>query len=130
VVEQAPAAGLDLAHGRGVGGHGCRRGPRRGPGRALQYTLDRRPRLASLILSSRLRGWDVTDRLPEISAPALVTGGRYDEARPAHVAMLADRIPHAELMIFENSAHMAFVEERERYIAVADDFLTRTEAAA
>jgi pimeloyl-ACP methyl ester carboxylesterase len=60
--------------------------------------------------------------------PALVTGGRYDEARPAHVSVLAERIPHAALAIFENSSHMAFVEERQRYIQVVEDFLTRTEA--
>ena len=41
---------------------------------------------------------------------------------------LAERIPHAELAIFENSSHMAFVEERQRYIGVVEDFLTRTEA--
>jgi hypothetical protein len=30
--------------------------------------------------------------------------------------------------IFENSSHMAFVEERERYMRVAGDFLARVEA--
>jgi proline-specific peptidase len=79
-------------------------------------------------VTGHLRGWDITDRLPEIQVPALVTGGRYDEARPAHVAVLADRIPRAELVIFENSSHMAFIEERQRYLQVVDDFLARTEA--
>jgi pimeloyl-ACP methyl ester carboxylesterase len=44
------------------------------------------------------------------------------------VAMLAYGIPQAELVIFENSSHMAFIEERDRYLGVVDDFLTRTEA--
>jgi pimeloyl-ACP methyl ester carboxylesterase len=79
-------------------------------------------------VAGNLRDWDVTDRLHEIQVPALVTGGRYDEARPAHVAVLADRIAGAELVIFENSSHMAFIEERERYLEVVDDLLTRTEA--
>jgi proline-specific peptidase len=79
-------------------------------------------------VTGRLRDWDVTDRLPEIQVPALVTGGRYDEARPAHVSVLADQIPQAELAIFENSSHMAFVEERQQYIQVVEDFLARTEA--
>ena len=79
-------------------------------------------------VTGRLRDWDVTDRLHEIRVPTLVTGGRYDEARPAHVAMLAYGIPRAELVIFENSSHMAFIEERERYLHVVGDFLTRTEA--
>jgi len=33
-----------------------------------------------------------------------------------------------ELVIFENSSHMAFVEERESYIRVVEDFLGRVEA--
>jgi proline iminopeptidase len=79
-------------------------------------------------VTGHLRDWDVTDRLPEIHVPTLVTGGRYDEARPAHLAVLAEGIHDAELVIFENSSHMAFVEERERYTRVVADFLARVEA--
>jgi proline-specific peptidase len=78
-------------------------------------------------VTGRLRDWDVTPRLAEIGLPVLVTGGRYDEARPAHLAVLAERIPGAELVIFEDSSHMAFVEERERYMRVAGDFLAWVE---
>jgi pimeloyl-ACP methyl ester carboxylesterase len=81
-------------------------------------------------VTGRLRNWDVTARLGEIAVPALVTGGRHDEARPAHVAMLAEGIPDAELAIFEDSSHLAFIEEREAYIRVVEDFLTRIEARA
>jgi len=76
-------------------------------------------------VTGRLRDWDVTGRLGEINVPTLVTGGRYDEARPEHVALLADRIRGAELVIFEQSSHMAFIEERERYLTVLTDFLAR-----
>jgi pimeloyl-ACP methyl ester carboxylesterase len=80
-------------------------------------------------VTGRLRDWDVTDRLPEIQVPTLVTGGRYDEARPAHLAVLARRVRGAELVIFENSSHTAFIEERGPYIQAVSDFLTRVEAS-
>jgi proline-specific peptidase len=79
-------------------------------------------------VTGRLRDWDVTARLPEIQVPTLVTGGRHDEARPAHLAVLARGIRDAELVIFENSSHMAFIEERGPYIQTVSDFLTRAEA--
>jgi proline-specific peptidase len=79
-------------------------------------------------VTGRLRDWDVTTRLGEIAVPVLVTGGRYDEARPAHLAALAQGLPDAELVIFENSSHTAFIEEREHYRQVVGDFLTRIEA--
>lgn len=79
-------------------------------------------------VTGRLRDWDVTQRLHEIDVPALVTGGRHDEARPEHLGVLAERIRGAELVIFENSSHMAFIEEREHYIEVIEDFLARAES--
>ena len=79
-------------------------------------------------VTGHLRDWDITGRLPEIQVPTLVTGGRYDEARPAHLALLASGIHDAELVIFENSSHMAFIEERGPYVQLVNDFLTRVEA--
>ena len=82
-------------------------------------------------VTGRLGGWDVTGRLAEIAVPAaLVTGGRYDEARPDHLAVLAEGIPGAELVIFEQSSHLAFIEERERYLGVVADFLASADRAA
>jgi len=75
-----------------------------------------------------LRDWDVTDRLAEIQVPTLVTGGRYDEARPEHLAVLADGITGSELVIFEDSSHMAFIEERALYMSTIEDFLAQVEA--
>ncbi len=74
-----------------------------------------------------LREWDVRDRLGEIDIPALVTAGRYDEATPDIAETLKLGIPNSELVIFEQSAHMAHAEEPERYRQVLENFLTRTD---
>ena len=79
-------------------------------------------------VSGRLRGWDVTARLDEIEVPALVTGGRHDEARPEHLGVLAAGIGGAELVIFEDSSHLAFIEEPARYLQVVGDFLAHAES--
>jgi proline-specific peptidase len=81
-------------------------------------------------VTGRLNGWDVTGRLPEIAIPTLVTGGRYDEARPEHLRLLKEGIPGAELVIFEDSSHMAFVEEPQHYAAVVSTFLAGVEDKA
>lgn len=75
-----------------------------------------------------LKDWDVTDRLGEIDVPTLVTCGRYDEATPRLAKTIAGGIPDSELVIFEQSAHMAIVEETARYLEVVDDFLARVDA--
>jgi proline-specific peptidase len=81
-------------------------------------------------VTGRLQNWDVTDRLGEIRVPTLITGGRHDEARPAHLAILAHRITNSDLVIFENSSHLAFIEEQASYLRAVDGFLARADAAA
>ena len=77
-----------------------------------------------------LNGWDVTDRLGEIRVPTLITCGRHDEAVPEHLQIEHEGIAGSELAIFERSSHMAFVEERRRYMATLNAFMKRVEAAA
>jgi 3-oxoadipate enol-lactonase len=47
-------------------------------------------------------GHDTYDRLPSLSMPVFLAGGRYDgQAEPANMAALRDRIPGARLEFFE-----------------------------
>lgn len=72
-----------------------------------------------------LADWDITSRLGEIRVPALVLCGRYDEATPLQAETIVKGLSDAELVIFEESAHMAPVEETERYVATVRAFLGR-----
>jgi proline-specific peptidase len=74
-----------------------------------------------------LAGWDVTPRLGEIRVPAIVTCGRYDEATPLQAETIVKGLSDAEIVIFEQSAHMAPIEETERYIATVRAFLARVD---
>jgi proline iminopeptidase len=69
---------------------------------------------------------EVEDRLGEIRHPVLVVSGRHDRlTTPEAAGFMAARIPGAELVVFERSAHMAFIEEPEVYVATVRDFLRR-----
>jgi proline iminopeptidase len=69
-------------------------------------------------------GIEVEARLGQITQPVLVLAGRHDRTCPvAGAEAIAVRIPHAELVVFEQSAHMTFVEENERYVEVVRTFL-------
>ena len=69
-----------------------------------------------------LRDWSVVDRVHFITAPTLLLSGRYDEATPATVQPFFDHIPDVRWEIFENSSHMPFIEEPERYQRVVEAF--------
>ncbi len=68
----------------------------------------------------------VEDRLGEVTHPLLVLAGRHDRtcSIPAAEAIAAG-VPGAELVVFENSAHMTFIEENDAYLAAVRGFLSR-----
>jgi proline-specific peptidase len=74
-----------------------------------------------------LKTWNIVDRLPEITVPTLLLSGRYDEATPAIVETIHQRIPGAEWVIFEQSSHLPHVEEEQRFLATVNAFLDRVE---
>ncbi len=72
-----------------------------------------------------LRDWDIVSRLSEIKTSTLVTSGRHDEATPLIAETVHRGIQGSEWVIFENSSHLAHVEEADHYMTVLDEFLCR-----
>ena len=74
-----------------------------------------------------LRTWSIIERLGSIVAPTLLISGRHDEATPATVQPFFDRVADVRWTVFEDSSHMPFVEEPERYLDVVGAFLAEHE---
>jgi proline iminopeptidase len=71
-------------------------------------------------------GIEVVDRLGDATHPVLVLAGRHDRVCPVGASEeMASLLPDAELVVFENSAHMTFAEEPDRYLAAVRQFLGR-----
>lgn len=69
---------------------------------------------------------EVEDRLPRVTQPTLVLVGRHERVCSVPAAQaIAGGIAQAELVIFEHSGHMTYVEENERYLTVVRGFLGR-----
>ena len=74
---------------------------------------------------------DTTDRLPTITAPALVlAGGRDSTARPELCRTVAELIPGARFQIMEEEAHQPFQEIPDQWNARVDTFWRNVEARA
>jgi len=71
-------------------------------------------------------GIEVEDRLESVTQPVLVCTGRYDRACTVEASeAMAKGLPNSELVIFEKSGHMTFVEENELYLNVVREFLNK-----
>src|ERR687886_737767 len=69
---------------------------------------------------------EVEDRLGEVRHPVLVLAGRHDRTCSVEAAeVIARGVPDAELVVFEHSGHMTFVEEPDAYRDAVRRFLAR-----
>lgn len=77
-------------------------------------------------VSKAAEGVDFTMRLHEIEAPTLVLNGRFDMNVPPLTAWkMAQDIPHAQCVFFEQSGHFPAYEEPEEYRKTVEAFLAR-----
>ena len=73
-----------------------------------------------------LAGWSSVDRLPDITAPTLLLWGRHDlVCSLPQATRIANRLPDAEVRVFENSGHFPFVEEPRPFFEGVREWLTR-----
>jgi proline iminopeptidase len=68
---------------------------------------------------------DFTPELEKITVPVLITCGKFDEVTPKIAENIHERIKGSELVVFKNSSHLQFWEEREKYMDVLDSFVRK-----
>jgi proline iminopeptidase len=64
-----------------------------------------------------LAQWDRVEDLHRIERPTLVIGARYDTMDPAHMEMMARRLPHGEYLYCPEGSHLALYDDQEVYFA-------------
>jgi len=74
----------------------------------------------------QLASWSSVDRLATVTAPVLLLAGRHDAftAWPQS-DRIASRLPDAEVVIFEHSAHFPWLEEPDLFFSSVLDWLRR-----
>lgn len=67
---------------------------------------------------------DLTPLLPKIQSPTILIWGEEDEETPLWMGqIMAEIIPDAALIPFEGCGHFAFLQQPDRFIAIAKNFL-------
>ena len=94
------------------------------------FRIKRRPAAHVFAFRELLTGWSVMDRLHEIDVPTLVLAGRHDFLfPPEHQAILADRLPRAQLEIIERAGHNAHDEQTGPVLGIVRTFLAAAHPA-
>ena len=82
---------------------------------------------SEITITGTLKDYDCTERLKRIRVPTLFLCGKYDEASPGTTANFNSKLPGSELVVFQRSSHMTFLEQTNDYLKVLRTFMMRSE---
>ena len=81
------------------------------------------PKLLHHFAYKEVRRFDLTGNLEEISVTTLVLAGLYDAGCPIDCCReIAEKIPGAQMVVFEESNHAPYVEEPEKFAKAIKEF--------
>jgi proline iminopeptidase len=76
-----------------------------------------------------LADWDRTEELSTITVPALVIGAQHDTMDPAHMRMMAERLPAGTYLHCPDGSHSAMYDDQRTYFAGLIGFLSGLDSA-
>jgi len=120
--EQDPAAYAKRIFELGVAGYF------KDPARARELTPFRIIARVQQSVWESLIGYDLTAKLALVEAPTLVLHGAHDAIPLASSALIAQALPHGELVVLDESAHVPYVEGEAAFFSAVREFLERTSA--
>jgi proline iminopeptidase len=83
---------------------------------------------SELGMSGSLSRWDRSGDLDRIGVPTLVIGARHDTMDPAHMRMMAGRLPLGRYLDCPNGSHLAMYDDQETYMRGLVDFLIHAQS--
>lgn len=77
--------------------------------------------------TGNLLDFDLSNRLGELRMPVLLIAGEFDEARPNRMREFQKKIPNAELIVIDGSAHATIDTNPDQYMKAVGNFLSSAE---
>jgi proline iminopeptidase len=88
------------------------------------YVSMQGPSELGISTDAKLAHWDRTEELASIDVPTLVIGAQHDTMDPAHMEMIAGRLPQGRYLHCPNGSHLAMYDDQRVYFAGLIDFLS------
>jgi proline iminopeptidase len=87
------------------------------------YVSMQGPSELGISADARLAHWDRTADLASIQVPALVIGASHDTMDPAHMEMMAGRLPAGRYLHCPDGSHLAMYDDQQTYFTGLISFL-------
>ena len=76
-----------------------------------------------------LKGWDVSDRLKELTVPTLMIGGKYDTMDPKYMEWMSTEVQHGRSLT-TNGSHCSQYDDPETYFTGLIKFIKDVDAGS
>jgi proline iminopeptidase len=87
------------------------------------YVSMQGPSELGISAGAKLAHWDRTGDLASIDVPTLVIGACHDTMDPAHMEMMASRLPRGRYLYCPNGSHLAMYDDQETYFGGLIEFV-------
>ncbi|MCC6599813.1 MAG: proline iminopeptidase-family hydrolase [Crocinitomicaceae bacterium] len=77
-------------------------------------------------ISGKLKMWDRSAELKNISVPTLVVGAKYDTMNPEYLKWMSEQVPQGSYLFCPNGSHMSMYDDQEIYMKGVIDFIRKT----
>lgn len=65
--------------------------------------------------NASLKGWDISDRLKEITVPTLTIGATYDTMDPKYMEWMSTEVQNGRFLLCPNGSHLAMYDDQKTY---------------
>jgi len=79
--------------------------------------------------NASLKGWDVSKRLPELSVPTLMLGGKYDTMDPEYMEWMSTQVQYGRSFT-TNGSHLSQFDDADSYFPALIRFIKDVDSGA
>lgn len=79
------------------------------------YVTMQGPSEFGVVGDAKLKNWDITDQLGNITVPTLTIGGAYDTMDPKHMEWIATQVQNGQYLHCPNGSHLAMYDDQQTY---------------
>jgi proline iminopeptidase len=73
--------------------------------------------------SGRLLHWDISNRLKEITVPALMVGAKYDTMDPKYMGWMSKQVKNGQYLYCPNGSHLAMWDDQKTFMSGVVSFI-------
>jgi len=66
--------------------------------------------------TGKLKDWDISMKLPQITVPTLTIGAKYDEMDPSHMRWMSNQVQNGSYLYAEQGSHLSMYDDQQFYM--------------